>query len=679
MLFRVSLRQSLRAPVRLFSSFLIIALVCAFLCVSMNLRRNALANLHVLRQQFDVVAVPSFRGAVDATGNLTQDTELSYAGYLEVPAQNFDPSQFKNAAGVRDVLVHRQYGAYVNDSDELLREDPKKSEYDDVFIFTYTGNQPKTIQWVTGTDDATRVNIRVDWSATGMEKYPLGGHRQSFRMQNTISQQLIQSRWTDLLSDLGLDAMWPKDDGGDRTGSFILQPGRQYIASGKWIIAYSSGGISLAAVSLDIDYGHSKRTLSYHNDQYSQGWQSSSDSMAYHTTFPCIMPYTEGFWETPAGAYYRDAIDLCQVNRNALTAVTTEDLSLYAPFYSGGVYVSQGRSFTAEDYTGKQVCLVSQYLAELNGWKLGDKLDLSLFEAVYSHNGQASDVQSYYQPLQEVLDADTDTYNLIKEDGFFHQAVYEIVGFYDGNVTKSHWLNDLQYTQAEGIDRRVVILPETSVSALPQVPLTQYNTAILLDDEQVMAFMSHMEASGLLEQKKGSYQVSLTVHDQGLSGMKQSLRQLDSISRLTLYLACVAAGASVILLAVLLRLQSRKEIATLRSLGVRCRQVPLAVLSGVLLVCLLAACLGGLAGNLLSNQVTDFILNTAQADQGDLSFSTVQGTGAEDVLNGLITQSTGIYPLLAVGAVWGVLCLLSVALVMVEANRPPMLRLGMKE
>ena len=108
MLFRVSLRQSLRAPVRLLGSFLVIALVCAFLCVSIDLRQNALANLHVLQQQFDVVAVPAFRGSVDIKGNLTQDTGLSYAGYLEVPAQNFDLSQFKNAAGVRNMKTDKK-------------------------------------------------------------------------------------------------------------------------------------------------------------------------------------------------------------------------------------------------------------------------------------------------------------------------------------------------------------------------------------------------------------------------------------------------------------------------------------------------------------------------------------------------------------------------------------------
>lgn len=44
MLFRTGLRQTLRAPVRLIASFLVIALVSAFLCIGLNLYLGAEEN-----------------------------------------------------------------------------------------------------------------------------------------------------------------------------------------------------------------------------------------------------------------------------------------------------------------------------------------------------------------------------------------------------------------------------------------------------------------------------------------------------------------------------------------------------------------------------------------------------------------------------------------------------------
>ena len=89
----------------------------------------------------------------------------------------------------------------------------------------------------------------------------------------------------------------------------------------------------------------------------------------------------------------------------------------------------------------------------------------------------------------------------------FDEGEYEIVGFFDGKVTRSQFMDDVQYDQDEGVDRQILFVPEKAVANLPEVPLSQYNTTILLDDEETMYFMSDMEAAGLLEYQKGRYQV----------------------------------------------------------------------------------------------------------------------------------------------------------------------------
>ena len=289
---------------------------------------------------------------------------------------------------------------------------------------------------------------------------------------------------------------------------------------------------------------------------------------------------------------------------------------------------------------------------------------------------------SCYEPLVEYWDEATGEYAFDWVEPYFDEGgLYEIVGFYDGNVVCRDGDTSVRYTQDTGIDRRVVIVPEKSVQNLPDVPLSQYNTTILLDDEQILYFMADMEASGLLEQQLGQYQVSFEIFDQGLGQIKQSLRQLDTVSKLTLYLACAAAVAVVILLSVLTVIQNRRQIATLRSLGVRKHQIPAAVLSGVLLVCLLGACLGGFIGYKASDKVATYILETAQQDMADTSFSAMLAgdTEAKEEAYTIAIQSRPQAAVFAAAAVMLALTALSCTLTLIEARKSPMLTLGARE
>ena len=140
MLLKASIRQSFRAPVRLIASFVVMALVCAFLVVGINLRQTARNNLLLLNEEFDVVAIPTFKGSVDRKGQLTENvTGTDYLDYRETYARNFDLSLLKNATGVKDVLVHKQLGVFLDSRVELYPGKAQTRNTNDIFIFTYDG------------------------------------------------------------------------------------------------------------------------------------------------------------------------------------------------------------------------------------------------------------------------------------------------------------------------------------------------------------------------------------------------------------------------------------------------------------------------------------------------------------------------------------------------------------
>lgn len=682
---KTGVRQSFRAPVRLVASFVVMLLVCAFLTVGLNLRQISKNNVELLTKSFDVIAIPTFYATVNTDGSLAETSMGSpgkkLLGYRQVPAFDFDLSVIEEAPGVKATYVHKQFGAYVEQTDTLIRGEAGTEWYHDVFVFTYHGEEPLVIQPSNDSFGALNGHITLEWSAIGMESFPT--RKDGIFIWNTF-QEFESRQRQPIAAELGMDDLWDKTPTGEYTGGIILHPGETYIATGWWLCTIvTTNGVDserLDRMVLEADLGHSLQELYFYDGEWSDSWNTYENPDAFQSGMPYFMRYTDDFWETEAGQWYREAIEICQINRSTLTAVASPDLRRFGPFASGHVYISQGRDLAEVDYeNGNKVCLVSEYLAELNGWKLGDKLDLAFFETMYDYDGMASTTESRYHPMAEVQQSDGSS-ELLWANDFFDENQFEIVGFYNGYVTKGAQAGQRQFYLDEGVDRTMVFLPEKAVTGIPVQPLNEYNTTILLDDEHLMLFMSEMEASGILEERLGTYTVQFDIDDQGLAGLKQSLQQLDVVSRLTLYLACAAMIVVIVLLAMLTTMQNRRQIASLRSLGVRKWQILPAVLSGLLLACLIGACVGSFIGYYLSDSVAGHIINTAQLDLADTTFSALLAKDQANVEDYAITvQSLPEMAVLAAGVCVLAFLLLTCILMSMEAQKSPMLTLGAKE
>ena len=57
MLVQYSLSQLYRTPIKTVMLLTVMGMVCVFLCVSLNLRQTVKKNIHLLKEEFDVVAV----------------------------------------------------------------------------------------------------------------------------------------------------------------------------------------------------------------------------------------------------------------------------------------------------------------------------------------------------------------------------------------------------------------------------------------------------------------------------------------------------------------------------------------------------------------------------------------------------------------------------------------------
>ena len=190
--------------------------------------------------------------------------------------------------------------------------------------------------------------------------------------------------------------------------------------------------------------------------------------------------------------------------------------------------------------------------------------------------------------------------------------------------------------------------------------------------------MAEMAASGLMEEQQGGYELGLTVYDQGYSLVAPGLNQLSRVSRLTLLLSAAAAGLAVLVLAVIHVLRMRREIAAMRSLGTKKRQIMAIALSGVLLVCLIGAAVGACAGHVLSAEVTERVLASAEEDAADTTFTAMMGEETAKEFT-FALESEPRLALAAGGAVVAVFAVFAALLLAAELQKPPMAQLGVKE
>ena len=646
---RMGLRQGFRAPRKLAAYFLVTLLVCSFLAIGLNLKQAADSNMEAVLSGFNVMAMPDFKGYIDENGHLAPTLRES-VGYFPCFAENYDIEKLRSLAGVQKLDARNQFGACVNNKNGALytmrisSQQSLRYQQMDVFIFELACSHPITITgWLRGnwkmpsgntaTIIATQISlpVKILWSATG----------------RTDLNQVTVSNPSNYV--------------------YHLVPGKTYIMNlGEF------GGLDddiyHRASPIGVTARGSYRTL----QPYEVEWTESP--------YPPIAEYYDGFWDTPMGRYYQQSAQACDLAGNSLTAITTSDLSMIPAWSNGYITLKNGRLFTQEDYDqGNRVCLISQDLLERMDWEIGDTLDLSFYETAYTLSFSVKNQFSTFYPYlyDSLEDVSSGMATTLPRDHVFDENTFTIIGTYDGNV---YWREEHDSDFQRSMHWLMMLVPESAVQNQPTPKLSPYHTTLRIEPLMVQKFLAAAQSSGLMEEQEYGYQMGLTVDDHGLSKMVAGLESLQQISRLTLVLSVVTAGLAVLVLAIVHLLQSRRQVAAMRSLGMRRAPAAMCLLVGILLAGLLGAAAGGAIGGALSARVTQRIVDTAQEESLDASFSAAavtSGDGEDDFQLNAAADPRQSW--LAAGSVFGALVILAGALFLREAGKPPLLLLGVKE
>ena len=248
------------------------------------------------------------------------------------------------------------------------------------------------------------------------------------------------------------------------------------------------------------------------------------------------------FLSSNAGIEWRSAAQELDTQYHTVSVIGTDLLESMYCFHQKDSFVTEGRSFGADDYkNGSNVCLISETTAIASGLGIGDSIDLSFY---WGPNPLADltapewkvQPQRFSQKIGVSGDAKT----------------YQIIGIYRQS--------DLWDTADYRFLPNTVFAPNTS---LPENCYSSRNGVFftyVLQNGKVSALQDALESHG--------YPANiLFCFDNGYTEIAETLHGFYSSAQQLLFAACITAGAALFVFLALFVNRQRRTLGLMLSLG----------------------------------------------------------------------------------------------------------------
>ena len=624
------LKQLFRKPIRTVLYILVLVLLTAFFCTSLNLYMDSQHNLQLANDTYTTIAIMELYADVDSRGNIISDVTKAedYAGYHALTVYGYDLEPIITAPSVKKYDLRARYGAFNEDNIAVRYNDKKQAipicnediirfkivpehqeqaeadkEWNDVEFVDDGRYRIHTFSFVdSDTHTSRKYNLDIIESAINVFDY------EKLPILFNISLDNIYT--TTPLTDT--NSLMPSAEYADKPDCIILEPNTEYIASISGLS--SSSNTFNAANSL-----YKIQTFGVARDKFFRS-NYYCYSIGRSEYVSCDYPYENPFWiyeydelkskpemlkkyEQIARAYY--------INSRSFGVMTTNDLTGIPAFHLGNMFIPEGRMITEEEYaSGAKVCMISTDLAKLQGWNVGDKIDFSFYE--YNNFVNATIWGSRLSPR----------YTYTDPDHFFDNGEYEIVGVY--NVRPLTGTSAVS-ASAVSVPWNTIYIPEKSLENAPAEedrPVTGALLTIWLENGKIEPFIERMNELGITGAKQGDYEARFTFYDQGYSRIQPSLEALSGTAELLLILSSSLLVIAALLLAFFYAQSQKQSIGTMRLLGCSKARAFVAVMLSALIIAVTGALIGAAIGHALTASVGESIMaNANQTPEEFLAFS----------------------------------------------------------
>lgn len=573
----------------------LLLMATAFFVMSVDLYYNSTSNLDISENAFSTLAVVELYGEVDQYGQLVERNSEDHIGYQAVGVEGYDFSDLIDSEAVESWDLRTYYGAYIADepamiyapadlSDGTIREEWTMRSYT-VIRFRIQSDNPIPLTYHPYSVNQWRERgffaLEVLDEAAGCYVYP-------DRLTYT-DFGFTQEEWDAAAEDI---RAFNRSDDTDR---LILYPGVEYVAilrnHGYWLEneetglwEYTDTRISESTFSLATPYqDYESIRLVY---------DPSGEGLEYE---PGCTPFPLQRWEDvqsdPAlKSYFEDLWQVLHVQQHTHNVVATSDVTSVPAFHLGIAALTEGRLITDDEYAqGTRVCLISDEVAKSQGWQVGDRVTMQLFESEYIPVGAVPVGGARYVHRQPIYSGG--------ETPFVDEGEYEIVGIYSIYSTVGY--TELAASTTE-VSPYSIYIPASSIAAdmdLSGALVNGSTLSIKLKNGSAGEFQADMDAKGLLTAQSGQYTPTFHFYDQGYSAVASSLRSMGSTARLLLLLSSILLLIVCVLTAYFFWQSHRQTVGIFRILGGTKRQAVSSLLLCAVALTVIGAATGAAVGS----------------------------------------------------------------------------------
>ena len=326
-----------------------------------------------------------------------------------------------------------------------------------------------------------------------------------------------------------------------------------------------------------------------------------------------------------------DWINCTRLQYRLTPVVPTNDLELLPSFHSGTAKIARGRAITEEEFeTGAKVCLIPDYIAYYlpQLYFVGKEISLPLYCSLYNFetgNQNYSTISSYrttnFQRRYSLLNVEGSAYSPFSND------TYTVIGTYSMEM-------DYQASGDAELMLDCVVIPAKSVTASDENNIAYYGpmnaktTSFRIPNGTIEEFDKKLH-----EAVPKAAELDITYYDNGYTKIMGDLNRARSTAALLLFAGAGATVSVIVLLLYFFVVKQKKRTAVERSLGMTKRQCRVSLLSGLLILALLAVCAGTALGGvaLLDNESGKAEESTFITDLSDWKDVTVQVEGETTV------------------------------------------------
>jgi len=337
----------------------------------------------------------------------------------------------------------------------------------------------------------------------------------------------------------------------------------------------------------------------------------------------------EEFLSSEKGGKWQRWIEECRITLSSLKMYFTGSLDSILLFNQGLAYITDGRTFTEEEYSkGAKVCVISAETAINSGIKVGDRIDFSFW-----FNGYLlwEDYKNHIWRMEPYGDG----------CGFLEEGTFEVIGIYKAENVWDE--SEFFFTPNTAFAPAGSIKSDIEVE-LPVFYVTQYNEedgtydlpligqyistlnshSFVIKPGHIDDFEAEMEALG--------YKGMFYYYDQGFSIIAPVLESLKESTELLMYVSVAVWVVIIAAFCAIIQSRSRKSAGVMMSLGVKRRQVFMHILVSVMCVVIISSLAGGAVGYFMYDDIVGRIYEEAKAENVNLEFSsyktetTISGT-----------------------------------------------------